>query len=254
MCRARLVTFRLYHFPELVFYAILGYMLELAVKTRHDLGKKAKHVRNKGGIPAVLYGYGIEAKPVEVDSRMFEKVWKETGETSLVSLLLEDGSRKTVLIHDVSEDVLRGNPIHVDFYAVRMDRELEADIPLVFVGEAEAVTSLGGVLVKVIHELPIRALPKDLPHEIEVDISSLRTFENQIFVKDISLPGGVELRMEPDQVIVLVEAPRSEEELAAMEQPAEVSLENIELAGKKEKEEKTESEESVTSENKEKKE
>jgi len=135
-----------------------------------------------------------------------------------------------------------------------MDRELEADIPLVFVGEAEAVTSLGGVLVKVIHELPIRALPKDLPHEIEVDISSLRTFENQIFVKDISLPGGVELRMEPDQVIVLVEAPRSEEELAAMEQPAEVSLENIELAGKKEKEEKTESEESVTSENKEKKE
>ena len=249
----RRVAHRL-HFPELVFYAILGYMLELAVKTRHDLGKKAKHVRNKGGIPAVLYGYGIEAKPVEVDSRMFEKVWKETGETSLVSLLLEDGSRKTVLIHDVSEDVLRGNPIHVDFYAVRMDRELEADIPLVFVGEAEAVTSLGGVLVKVIHELPIRALPKDLPHEIEVDISSLRTFENQIFVKDISLPGGVELRMEPDQVIVLVEAPRSEEELAAMEQPAEVSLENIELAGKKEKEEKTESEESVTSENKEKKE
>src|SRR3989338_8805127 len=134
-----------------------------------------------------------------------------------------------------------------------MDRELEADIPLVFV--AEAVTSLGGVLVKVIHELPIRALPKDLPHEIEVDISSLRTFENQIFVKDISLPGGVELRMEPDQVIVLVEAPRSEEELAAMEQPAEVSLENIELAGKKEKETEEESSEeiSTTAENKEKK-
>lgn len=217
-------------------------MLELAVKTRHELGKKAKYVRNKGSIPAVLYGYGIEAKPMEVDSRMFEKVWKETGETSLVSLLLEDGSRKTVLIQDVSEDVLRGNPIHVDFYAVRMDHELEADIPLVFVGEAEAVTVLGGVLVKVIHELPIRALPKNLPHEIEVDISPLRTFENQIFVKDISLPEGVELRVEPDQVIALVEAPRSEEELAAMEQPAEVSLENIEVAGKKEKPEEGEEE------------
>lgn len=219
-------------------------MLELAVKTRKELAKKAKHVRNRGGIPAVLYGYGIQQKLVEVDSRAFEKVWRATGETSLVSLGMDDGSHQTVLIHDVSRDVLRGVPIHVDFYAVRMDRALEADIPLVFKGEADAVKSLNGVLVKVIHELPIRALPKDLPHEIAVDISSLRTFEDQIFVKDISLPEGVEVRIEPDQVAVLVEAPRSEEELAAMEQPAEVSLENIEVAGKKEKEaEETESEE-----------
>ena len=217
-------------------------MLELAVKTRQELGKKAKHIRNRGSIPAILYGYGVEPKPVEVDSRVFEKVWKEAGETSLVSLKLEDGSERTVLIHDVSQDVLRDIPVHVDFYAVRMDRELEADIPLVFTGEAEAVKSLGGILVKVIHELPIRALPKDLPHEIEVDISALRTFEDQIFVKDILLSQGVELRVEPDQVIVLVEPPRSEEELAAMEQPAEVSLENIELAGKKEKEEESDEE------------
>ncbi|OGZ44037.1 MAG: hypothetical protein A3J55_01240 [Candidatus Ryanbacteria bacterium RIFCSPHIGHO2_02_FULL_45_17b] len=230
-------------------------MLELVAKTRLELGKKAKHIRNRGSIPAVLYGYGVEPKSVEVDSRVFEKVWKAVGETSLVSLSLEDGSQKTVLIQDVSRDVLRDFPIHVDFYAVRMDRELEADIPLVFTGEAEAVKSLGGVLVKVIHELPIRALPKDLPHEIAVDISVLHAFEDQIFVKDIPLPEGVELRIEPDQVIVLVEAPRSEEELAAMEQPAEVSLENIELAGKKEKETEEESSEeiSTTAENKEKK-
>lgn len=217
-------------------------MLELAVKTRTELGKKAKRVRNKGSIPAVLYGFGIQPKSVEVDTRAFQKVWTAAGETSLVSLGLEDGTRQTALIHDVSRDVLRGGPLHVDFYAVRMDRELEADIPLVFTGEAEAVKSLGGVLVKVIHELPIRALPKDLPHEISVDISALRSFEDQIFVKDIVLPEGVEVRVEPDQVIVLIEAPRTEEELAAMEQPAEVSLENIEIAGKKEKEEESDEE------------
>lgn len=223
-------------------------MLELAVKTRQELGKKSKRIRNKGGIPAVLYGYGTEAKPVEVESRAFEKVWKEAGETSLVSVTLDGGAKKTVLIHDVSRDVLRGVPIHIDFYAVRMDRELEADIPLMFEGEAEAVKSLGGILVKVIHELPIRALPADLPREIAVDISALRAFEDQIFVKDIVLPKGVELRIEPDQVIALVEAPRTEEELAALEQPAEVSLEDIEVAGKKEKaegEEAAEGEESA---------
>jgi len=230
-------------------------MLELGAKTRRELGKKAKHIRNKGSIPGILYGYGIEPKPVQIDSLAFKKVWKEAGETSLVSLNLEDGSQKTVLIHEVSRDVLRDIPTHVDFYAVRMDHELEADIPLVFTGVAEAVTQLGGVLVKVIHELPIRALPKDLPHEIIVDISALHTFEDQIFIKDIPLPKGVELRVEPDQVIVLVEAPRSEEELAAMEQPAEISLENIELAGKKEKEteEEVSEETPTTSENKEKK-
>src|SRR3989338_2745336 len=229
-------------------------MLELVAKTRQELGKKAKHVRNRGSIPAVLYGFGIEPTSVEVDSRGFEKVWKAAGETSLVSLNLEDGSQKTVLIQDVSRDVLRDVPIHVDFYAGRMDHELEADIPLVFIGEAEAVKSLGGVLVKVIHELPIRALPKNLPHEITVDITALRTFEDQIFVKDVPLTAGVGLRIEPDQVIVLVEAPRSEEEIAAMEQPAEVSLENIELAGKKEKEadEELHEDTSATPEHKEK--
>lgn len=227
-------------------------MLELAVKNRQELGKKAKHVRNKGGIPAILYGYGVRPMPVEVESKAFEKTLKAAGETSLVSLGLEDGSRQTVLIHDVSRDVLRGVATHVDFYAVRLDRPIEADIPLVFVGEADAIKSLNGVLVKVVHELPIRALPKDLPHEIAVDISSLRTLEDQILVKDVVLPAGVETRMEADQVLVLVEAPRTEEELAAMEQPAEVSLEGIEVAGKKEKEEGETTESANTEEEKEK--
>ncbi|TSC71851.1 MAG: large subunit ribosomal protein L25 [Parcubacteria group bacterium Gr01-1014_70] len=215
-------------------------MLELAVKTRKELRKKAKLVLNRGSIPAILYGYGIQPKPLEVESRAFEKALKMAGETSLVSLAMDDGSRNTVLIYDVSCDVLRGVPTHIDFYAVRMDRELDADVPLVFTGEADAVKSLNGVLVKVLHKLSIRALPKDLPHEIVVDISPLVTLGDQIFVKNIQMPNGVDARMEPDQVVVLVEAPRSEEELAAMEQPAEVSLENIEIAGKKEKEVETE--------------
>ena len=217
-------------------------MLQLVAKPRVELGKKAKHVRKTGHIPAVLYGYGISPHPVQVEARAFEKIWKEAGESTLISLELESGSRQTVLINDVSRDVLQGTPIHADFYAVRMDRPIEAHIPLVFTGEAEAVKALGGVLVKVVHELEIRALPKDLPHEIEVDITPLRAFEDQIFVKDITLPPGVEVLVDAEQAVALVEAPRTEEELAAMEQPAEVSLESIEIAGKKEKEEKEEDE------------
>jgi large subunit ribosomal protein L25 len=217
-------------------------MLELAVKQREKLGKKARQVRKSGAIPGILYGYGMEPSPVEVSAKEFAHVWKEAGETSLVSLMMEKGAKHSVLINDVSRDVLLGTPMHVDFYAVRLDRPIEADIPLVFIGESEAVKALNGVLVKVAYELAIRALPKDLPHEIEVDISPLKTFDDQLFVKDIPLPAGVEAMADPEQALVLVEAPRTEEELAAMEQPAEVSLEGIEVAGAKEKTDETEEE------------
>lgn len=229
-------------------------MMELAVKPRTELGKKVNRLRKAGVIPAVLYGYGIPSVAVQVEARAFENVWKEAGESSLISLVMDDGARQTVLINDVARDVLRGVPIHVDLYAVRMDRPIEANIPLVFVGESEAVKALGGVLVKVAHELAVRALPKDLPHEIPVDLTLLHILGDQIFVKDIALPVGAEALVEPEQVLVLVEAPRTEEELAAMEQPAEVSLENIEVAGKKEKEEKEQEEGVETANDAEKKE
>ncbi len=206
-------------------------------KPRHELGKQAKRIRKTGHIPAVLYGYGVESVPIQVEHRAFEKVLKEAGESSLVMLQIEGGKQQNVLIHDVARNVLKGVTEHVDFYAVRMDRPIEASVPLVFTGEAEAVKALGGVLVKVVHELEIRALPKDLPHEIEIDIASLRTFDDQLFVRNVAFPKGVEALAELEQVIALVEPPRTEEELQAMEQPAEVSLEGIEVAGKKEKEE-----------------
>ncbi|TSC79736.1 MAG: large subunit ribosomal protein L25 [Parcubacteria group bacterium Gr01-1014_29] len=229
-------------------------MLELAVKPRKELGKKAKNVRKTGTIPAILYGYGVKPQPLQVELRAFQKVWQSTGESSLVSLQLEGGSTQTVLIYDVARDVLKDIPMHVDFYAVRMDRPLEAHIPITFTGESDAVKSLGGILVKVAHTLEIRALPQNLPHEISVDITPLHALDDQLFVKDITLPEGVEALADPEQVLVLVEAPRTEEELSAMEQPSEVSLENIEVAGKKEKEEEPESEEVVDVQKKEQKE
>ena len=218
-------------------------MLELAAKPRTLLGKKAKHVRKAGNIPAILYGFKVIPQSIEVDARKFQKVWKETGETTLVSLDIEGTGKHQVLIHDVKIDALKDVPLHVDFYAVNLDRPIEAHIPLVFTGEAEAVKLSGGVFVRVTQELLVSALPKDLPHEITVDISSLRTFEDKLSVKDITLPRGVTVVVDADQVIALVERPRSEEEMAALESIGEVSLENIEIAGKKEKEEEVPEEE-----------
>lgn len=213
-------------------------MVELAAKLRHELGKKAKRVRKTGYIPAVLYGYKVAPQPVAVEARAFEKVLRKAGESSLVSLAIEGGETKGVLIHDIEFHPLTGVPAHIDFYAVRMDRPIEADVMLEFTGESEAEKALGGILVKVMHEVRVRALPKDLPPELPVDISRLKAFEDRIFARDILLPEEVELLTDQESVIALVEPPRSEAEIEALQQaPAAVDLVGIEVAGKKEKEE-----------------
>ena len=167
-------------------------------------------------LPAVLYGPGIESMPLAVAKRDFETVLREAGETSLVTLNVEGGASHNVLIHDVAKDPLTLEPIHADFYAVRMDKPIEAKVPLAFTGEAPAVENEGGILVKVLHELEVTALPKDLPHEIPVNLAGLLKIEDKLYVRDLPLPPGVSAEAPADEVVVLVEPPRSEAELEAL--------------------------------------
>ncbi|MCD6178181.1 50S ribosomal protein L25/general stress protein Ctc [bacterium] len=216
-------------------------MLSLTAKIRKNLGRKANLLRKKGKLPAVLYGYKIKSIPLEVDYKDFEKVFREGGETSLISLKIE-GEKKTyhVLVHDIQRDPLSGKFIHVDFYQPSLTEKTEASIPLKFVGEAEAVKNLGATLVKNISELEVRALPQDLPHEIEVDISKLKTLDDHIKISDLKLPKEIEILRDPEEVIVSVVPPEREEEIE------EVSEEVKEEESKKpeEKEEEKEQEQS----------
>lgn len=219
-------------------------MLELQTEKREIFGKKLKPFRKQGKLPAVLYGPKEKSQPLFVSLKDFKKLWKEAGESTVIQLNLEK-SRKEVLIQDVAMDPIKDEPVHVDFYAVQMDKPIEASIALIFEGVSLAVKNLGGVLVKVMHEIKVEALPKNLPHELVVDISKLEKFEDKILAKDIVLPEGVKLIADPEEVIALVEEPR-EEEIAP---PAEekIAFGEIEVAGAKEKEEKEKAEESKIS-------
>ena len=198
-------------------------MPEIAAKMRSQLGKKSSALRHEGLLPAVLYGESVESTPLSVSAQEFEKVLREAGETSLVTLKLESGKTHNVLIHDVAKDPLTLKPIHADFYAVKMDKPIEAKVPLAFIGDSPAVKNEGGILVKVLHELEVKALPKDLPHEIPVGLTRLENIGDKIHVGDLALPAGV-MPMVPDmEVVALVEPPRSEaelEELKKTEAPA----------------------------------
>jgi large subunit ribosomal protein L25 len=220
-------------------------MITLRAEKRNIFGKKVKTLRGSGVIPAVIYGEDVSAMPLSVSKKDFEKVYREAGESTLIALDV-GGKSMNVLIHEVAVDPLKGGPAHIDFYALRMDKKVKMKVPLVFIGDAPAVKNDGGVFVKVMQEVEIEALPKDLPHELHADISGMAALESRIFIKDIKMPPGVTVEGNLEDVIAIVETPRSEEELAelaekpATEAPAEVKTEREAKAEEKAEKEKDE--------------
>lgn len=211
-------------------------MLTLSAKIRKDLGKKVRVLRKKGILPGILYGPKIKkAIPLEVPYQVFEKVYQEAGESSLISLEI-DKNKALVLIHQVELDPLSNRPSHVDFYQPSLESEVEVRVPLVFEGEAPAAKDLGGTLIKNISEVEVRALAQELPHEIRVNLKNLKTFEDNILIKDLELPERVKILKEPEEIVAVVVPPEKvEEELA---RPIEEKVGEVERVEEK-KEEKT---------------
>lgn len=198
-------------------------------------------LRKKGNMPAVFYGAKEEATAVSVSQKDFEKLWKEAGESTVITLE-GVGDGKEVLIHDVDIDPVTDKPRHADFYVLEKGKTVTVGIPLEFVGVSSAVKDLGGILIKAMHEIEIEVLPKNLPHNIEVDLSLLSALDSKIHVKDLKLPEGAIAQADADDVVALVEEYREE-----VEAP-ERSIDDIEVAerGKKEEEEVPSEDESTS--------
>jgi large subunit ribosomal protein L25 len=189
----------------------------------------------KDSIPCILYGKGIDNEMVWINKKIFDKIYEEAGESTIIKLALEENGERNVIVKDVQKDILTGAPIHADFYQVRMDEEIEAEVELEFVGESPAVKELGGVLVKNMDKIEIKCLPGDLLSKIEVDISRIKTFEDYIYVKDLPIPEKVEVSIDPETVVAMVSEPRSEEELADLETEVKEDVTQVEGVVKEEK-------------------
>ena len=211
----------------------------ITAQIRTQTGRRAKRVRAEGFIPGVVYGHAITPRNVSVSGNEFLKLYRAAGESSLVDLNVTGAESVKVLISEVQHDPLRGDVTHIDFRQVRMDEKLETEIGLKFVGESPAVKELGGVLVKNMGKFQVRCLPGALVHEIEVSLDILKAFGNKIHVNEVRVPDGIEVLHAPDEVVVLVEEPRSEEEIAALAGTPEVAdVTKVEVATEKKAEEK----------------
>jgi large subunit ribosomal protein L25 len=192
--------------------------ISLKVEPREIVGKKVKNLRAQGIIPAIVYGRHKAAKSISITLKEFDNAYRQAGTSSLIELDIA-GEKINVLAHEPQYNPVTEHPIHVDFYRVRMDEKIKTEIPLQFIGESEAVSQLDGTLVTPRDNIEVECLPNDLVREMTVDLSVLKTFENQIKVNDLRPPQGIEIVTDSDEVIALVEPPRSEEELAELDKP-----------------------------------
>jgi len=194
-----------------------------------DLREKGNlnQARKNGKIPAVLYGQEKENKDIWVESLPFGKIFAEAGENTVIFLELDGGKKENVLIYDYQIDPLSGKFAHIDFLRVNMKEEIETEIPLVFVGEAPVVKGKGGIFIKVMDNVEVKCLPGNMPHEFQIDLTKLVDFEDKIIVGDIVVPKDVEILDNPETIIASVSAPRSEEELAQLDEKVEEDVTKV---------------------------
>ncbi len=182
----------------------------LEVQERSERGHGARHGAGKR-IPAIVYGQDMEPIALWIDMAVFARVFAKAGETAIIELAV-DGTKKTIptIVRDLQHDPLKHTIIHIDFYKVDLKEAVTADVPVVLTGEAPAV-KLGGTIMQGINTIEVSALPSDLPHEITVDISQLKTFDDGITVSDLVAPKNVTFVADPSLLIVSIAAPRVEE-------------------------------------------
>lgn len=208
--------------------------IELTATKRTKKGNALDTLRAQGAMPAVVYGPKQESLSITVNQRDFQKVFKSAGESTVVSVTV-DGDVIPTLIHEVDLDPVTNLPRHADFYAIVKGQKVQVQIPLSFEGESEAVKG-GANLVKTMHEIEVEADPMNLPHELVVDISKLVAVGDQVLAQDITLPAGVTLAGDAEEVVAIAAAAKEE---VIEEAPAAIDMTQIGISeerGKKEEE------------------
>ena len=189
--------------------------------TSRLLGRRAgaKKLRAAGRIPAVIYGGGTKAQNLEISAKEFGDVLHHAVSENLpVDLAVKDDARpkRLALLQEVQHHPLTQAVVHVDLHEVSETEKITVMVPVETIGEAAGVKNSGGVLGHIVFKLKVRALPKDLPEQIIIDVSHLE-INKAIHIGEIKAPEGVEILGGKHLPVVSVAAPRAEEEVVVAE-------------------------------------
>ncbi len=184
----------------------------------------AKNVRLQGKVPAVIYSGTRKTSHIAVDLQEFRRAFRKAGKATLVEVEI-DGAKTAALVHVIDTHPVSGDPIHIDFFAVNMNKAVHAVVPVTFVGVSDAVKLLGGTLTVLHDRIQISCLPKHLISSIEVSLEKLKTFHDHVNIADLPFPSDITVLDDAEMIVASVAAPRKavEEEVVAEETEGEKS-------------------------------
>ena len=199
-------------------------------KKREIIGKKVKALRQEGLLPAVIYGSGIDPQPITLETKDVIQTLKVIGANTLVTIKIGN-KEHLALVRDVQREVIKRDLLHIDFQAVSLEESITTSVPILVVGEAPATKEYNAVLSIGLDELQVEAKAKDLPDSISVDISGLEEIGDHILVKDLVIPGEVNVLDDPDELVLVASAqtlmeiePEVEEEAELLEELTDAEL------------------------------
>ena len=198
----------------------------LNAETRQGVRKGAnRKLRATGRVPAILYGKDYEPTLLSVDAREAERLFQQISvENTIIELKVKgDSSKIQALVREVQVGAVRPDLVHIDFYKVQAGVKLEVEVPIELVGVPNGVRQDGGVLEQVIHDVPVRCLPDQIPESIQIDVTALM-INDSLHISDLKVAEGVEILMDPERTLCVVQPPRAEEEPTA---PAEAPVTEV---------------------------
>jgi len=202
--------------------------LKLSASSRDWGGKgSARKMRQQGLIPGVVYGRGMDSIPVVVTASDLVPLLRQSDyESELIDFRVDDGEYMDVLVKEAQFDHIGDRLLHIDFFRIMRGEKLVVEVPIVVLGTAEGV-KMGGILQHSTRTAKIRCLPKDIIHDLEVDVSALMVGDS-VHIRDLDVPDTIEILEEPQRTVVTIlakkveeKAPEEEvEEAAEAEEPA----------------------------------
>jgi large subunit ribosomal protein L25 len=193
--------------------------MQLKASLRQPLGKRSRRLLREGKLPAVVYGHNTESTPITLERLEFQKVFVKSGRTHLVDLAI-DGRTEKVLVREIQMHPRQLGPIHVDFYQVNLQEKIEVEVPIHLTGESAPVKRGDADVLQPMHSVRVECLPSDIPEAFEIDITPLEEIDMELRVSDLSVPKGVTVLEEADELVVKIVHKRElkiEEEIPAAE-------------------------------------
>ncbi|MSQ06085.1 MAG: 50S ribosomal protein L25 [Dehalococcoidia bacterium] len=183
--------------------------LTLELEPREALGKKVRKLRKVGTTPVHLYGSGVDSRSLQCATPKLIRTLAKAGANTPITLSVRgEDQGQLAFVREVQWHPMRGQLLHVDFLAVRADRAVSAQVPVVLTGESPGAIRASAVVVLQLRSLYLESLPLLIPHEIVVDLSVLTEVDGVIKAGDIVLPADVKLLNDAEEVVVRVEIPR----------------------------------------------